>query len=156
MAANALKKITTRAKQIYKSGGTWKAAIKKAGAEYRSGKVSGTKKKSKRKSLVRRVRRLHRAEGAAIKKLGRAKRRRRVGGTLSAGASGGIMGVGSTFRAAAIGGLSTSQHIAHAKEKIAGEIGRAEMSKFKAKTKRMKRKIAKRISALKSRFRKLC
>jgi hypothetical protein len=156
MAANALKKITTRAKQIYKSGGTWKAAIKKAGAEYRSGKVSGTKKKSKRKSLVKRVRRLHRAEGAAIKKLGRAKRRRRVGATLSAGASGGIMGLRSTQMAAAIGGLSTSQHIAHAKSQLLEQIGWAEAQKYSAKTKRAKRKIGKKVSALKSKFRKLC
>ena len=156
MAASALKKITTRAKQIrHAHGGTWKAAIKKAGAEYRSGKIAGTKKSS-RKKAVRRIKKYHAAEGRAIRKLGRAKRRRRVGGTMSAGASSGIMGVRSTFNAAAIGGLTTSQHIHHAKEKIAAEIGRAEMSKFKAKTKRTKRKITKRISALKSRFRKLC
>ena len=157
MAKFSIKKITTRAKQIRKAhGGTWAAAVKKAGAEHRAGKrVSGTKKSS-RKKIVRRIKRYHAKEGAAIKRLGRRPRRRRVGATLSAGASGGIMGVNSTFRAAAIGGLTTSQHIAHAKEKIAGEIGRAEMTKFKAKTKRAKRKIAKRISALKSRFRKLC
>jgi hypothetical protein len=44
---NALKKITTRAKQIYKSGGTWMAAIRKSGAEYRTGKISGVRKKKK-------------------------------------------------------------------------------------------------------------
>ena len=40
--SNTLKKITTRAKQIYAKGGTWKGAIKKAGAEYRG---SGKRKK---------------------------------------------------------------------------------------------------------------
>ncbi len=47
MAANALKKITNRAKEIVrKSPGTkWVNAVKKAGAEYRSGKISGVKKK---------------------------------------------------------------------------------------------------------------
>lgn len=138
MASNTLSKITTRAKAIRRiHGGTWKAAVKKAGAEYRAGKISGTKKKKskKRRAIVKTVKRLHRAEGKAIKRLG---------------------GVSSTFMAAAIGRLSTSQHIAHAKEKIAAEIGRAEMSKFKAKTKRTKNKISRRIATLKSRFRKLC
>jgi hypothetical protein len=138
MAANALKKITTRAKQIYKKGGTWKTAIKKAGAEYRGGKkVSGTKKKKspKRKAAVRRVKRLHRAEGRAIKKLG---------------------GVASTFTAAALGGLTSSQLVSRAKEKIAIEIGKAEVSKFRATKARAKKKVAKRISALKSKYRKLC
>jgi len=39
---NALKKITTRAKQLRKKqpGISWKSAIKKAGAEYRTGKKS--------------------------------------------------------------------------------------------------------------------
>lgn len=47
MAATALKKITTRAKQIRKKhpGKSWKAAIKQAGAEYRGGKISGVRKK---------------------------------------------------------------------------------------------------------------
>jgi hypothetical protein len=47
MAANALKKITTRAKQIRKAhpGTSWKGAVKKAGAEYRAGKKTPAKKK---------------------------------------------------------------------------------------------------------------
>jgi hypothetical protein len=139
MASSALKWITTRAKQIYKKGGTWKTAIKKAGAEYRSGKkVSGTKKKrkpAKRRAAVRRVKKLHRAEGKAIKQL---------------------RGVRSTFAAAALGRVTTSQLISSAKEKIGMEIGRAEVSKFRAAKKSAKKKIAKRIAALKTRFRKLC
>jgi hypothetical protein len=154
MAASALKKITTRAKQIYKKGGTWKTAIKKAGAEYRGGKkVSGVKKS--RKKTVRRIKALHAAEGRAIRKL-RGVKRRKVSGTLSAGASGGIMGVRSTFQAAAIGGVSVSQHLAHARRKIEHEIGAAEVRKFVAKKKSAKKKIAKKITALKSQFRKLC
>jgi len=43
--SNTLKKITTRAKQIYAKGGTWRGAIKKAGAEYR-----GAKHKTKKRS----------------------------------------------------------------------------------------------------------
>jgi hypothetical protein len=49
--SNTLKKITTRAKQIYAKGGTWRGAIKKAGAEYR-----GSKHKTK-KRVVRNKRR---------------------------------------------------------------------------------------------------
>jgi hypothetical protein len=137
MAANALKKITARAKQIYKKGGTWKTAIKKAGAEYRGGKkVSGTKKKkSARRAVVKRVKSLHRAEGRAIKKLGSAS---------------------SAFVTAAMGRLSTAQHISHAKQKIMSLIGVSESRKFAAKTKRAKNKIARRIRELKSKYNKLC
>jgi hypothetical protein len=141
MASSALKKITTRAKHIRRiHGGTWKTAIKKAGAEYRAGKIHGVKKriagkKKSRKKIVRRVKALHAAEGKAIRRLG---------------------GVRSTFQAAAIGGLTTAQHLAHAKKKIVHDIATAEAHKFTAKTKTAKRKISKRVTALKSKYRKLC
>jgi hypothetical protein len=50
MASNALKKITTRAKQIRKAhpGTSWKGAVKKAGAEYRAGKKPAKRKKASR------------------------------------------------------------------------------------------------------------
>lgn len=147
MASTTLKKITARAKHIRKMhGGTWKAAVKKAGADYRAGKL-GSVKKSARKKVIKKVRKYHAAEGRALRKLS---------GTLSAGASQGIMGVRSTFQAAAIGGLSPSQHMAHARKKLEHEIGAAETRKFVAKKKSAKRKIAKRITELKRRFRKLC
>lgn len=46
--ANALKKIITRAKQIAKAHPSmqWKSAVKKAGAEYRGGKIKKTRKKA--------------------------------------------------------------------------------------------------------------
>jgi hypothetical protein len=128
-----LKKITTRAKSIYKKGGTWKGAIKKAGAEYRSGKKIGrvvrmkTKKRRKvgsarkRSTTVRRIKRLHSAEGRAIHSLG-----------------------------------SVSHHISNAKKILEHEIGKLETQKFVAKKKATKRKISKRIAEKKSRFRKLC
>jgi hypothetical protein len=49
MAANALKKITTRAKQIRKKqpGKSWKSAVKQAGAEYRAGKKTPVRRKRK-------------------------------------------------------------------------------------------------------------
>ena len=138
--SSTLKKITTRAKHIRRThGGTWKAAVKKAGAEYRSGKIHGAKKTARKKTARR----------APAK-------RRRISGTLSAGGSSGIQGVKTTFLAAAIGGLTTAQHIAHAKKRIVNEIAAAEAHKFQAKTKTAKRKIQKRVTALKSRYRKLC
>jgi hypothetical protein len=134
--AGALKKITTRAKQIYAKGGTWKAAIKKAGAEYR-----GSKKK-------------------------KPARKRRVSGTLSAGASNGVgrvkrrrkvSGIDSSFATAAFSGVkSTAHHIAAAKQTLAGEIGILEVKKFKAVKKSDKNKIAKKIAAKKTQYRKLC
>lgn len=56
-ANGALKKITTRAKAIYKSGGSWAAAIKKSSAEYRGGKKSSPKRKAapKRRAAPRRA-----------------------------------------------------------------------------------------------------
>jgi hypothetical protein len=155
-AGSALKKINARVKHLAKlhPGKKRVTLQKQAGAEYRAGKLGGVKKS--RKKTVRRIKALHAAEGRAIRKLRGVKRRRRLSGTLSAGASSGIMGVRSTFQAAAIGGLSTAQHLAHAKKKIEQEIGAAEVRKFVAKKKTVKRKISKRIAELKSRFRKLC
>jgi hypothetical protein len=46
MAANALKKITAKAKQIRKAhGGSWKSAVKQAGKLYREGRISGSRPK---------------------------------------------------------------------------------------------------------------
>lgn len=71
---NVLKQITTKAKKIYKRGGTWKAAIKKAGAAFRAKKKRAPAKRRKkavaRKRIIHRVKKLHSAEGRAIKSLG--------------------------------------------------------------------------------------
>jgi hypothetical protein len=80
MASTALKKITTRAKQIYKKGGTWKTAIKKAGAEYRG----------------------------SHKKKSAPKKRRKVSGTLSAGSRPASYAVGKVRRRKKVGSLSDS------------------------------------------------
>lgn len=50
--SSTLKKITARAKQIRKGSKTitWKTAVKKAGAEYRAGKISGKKSAVKKVS----------------------------------------------------------------------------------------------------------
>jgi hypothetical protein len=135
MAGSALKKITTRAKAIRRlHGGSWKAAIKKAGAEYRGGKKMGSTHRkakhhkrmgavrpSKRKSVIRKVKAYHAAEGRAIKSLG-----------------------------------SVSHHMAQAKSQLKEQIGWAEAQKFAASKKSTKRKIGKRIAALKSQYRKFC
>ena len=52
--SNTLKKITNRAKQIYAKGGTWRGAIKKAGAEYRGSGIKKRSTRSKRKKTTRR------------------------------------------------------------------------------------------------------
>jgi len=54
MATNALKKITTRAKQIRKKhpGKSWKVAVKDAGREYRAGKKKAPAKKRRKVSGV--------------------------------------------------------------------------------------------------------
>lgn len=51
---------------------------------------------------------------------------------------------------------SVSYHTGHAKSLILQQIEKAEGQKFTAKKKSSKRKIGKRIAALKARFRKLC
>jgi hypothetical protein len=141
MAAGALKKITTRAKQIYKKGGTWKTAIKKAGAEYR-----GEKKKTKRR-VSGTLSDSPRPSGYSIGRVKKKRARRRVSGTLSDGAR------PATY---SIGGLSAAHHIGKAKLKIGEAIARAELRKFQAKKKSLKNKIGKGITALKAKYRKLC
>jgi hypothetical protein len=157
MAANALKKITTRAKQIYKKGGTWKTAIKKAGAEYRSGRVKKRRKVSGTLS-----------SGGSNGVMGlRRKKRRKVSGTLSSSGSNGVMGVrrkkrrvgavtSSLMSDAAISGLTATQHLNKAKQKLDIIIGDLYTKIFKAKTKVAKRKLGKKMTELKSKYRKLC
>jgi hypothetical protein len=73
MAVNALKKITTRAKQIRRAhpGKSWKSAVKQAGAEYRGAKAA-PRKKAARKKTARKVVRKKAVSGVP-------KRKRRVG-----------------------------------------------------------------------------
>ena len=122
---NALKKITTRAKQIYAKGGTWRGAIKKAGAEYRGGKRTKTKKRvvrSKRRKITR---------------------RRKVAAVWP-------VAVGSASMSGTISG-----HLSQAKAMIADRIADKERQKFVTKLKRNKRKIQKEIGELKRQYRKL-
>ena len=124
--SNTLKKITTRAKQIYAKGGTWKGAIKKAGAEYRGGKRSSTKKRR------------------SVKRKRVTTRRRKVAAVWPAAVAG----------SASMGG-SISGHLSQAKAMIADRIADKERQKFVTKLKRNKRKIQKEIASLKRQYRKL-
>lgn len=77
--ANALKKITTRAKQLKKRnpGKKWKTLVKQAGAEYRSGKLKTTRKRkpaAKKRKPVRRKPARRRVSSASA--VGTVKRRR--------------------------------------------------------------------------------
>lgn len=132
--SNTLKKITTRAKQIYAKGGTWRGAIKKAGAEYR-----GTKKH--RRSTTKKH------------------RRKKVGIVWPAGVGGNVTKsrshtdknrITNNFQIGTISG-----HLSEAKKMIADKIAAKEVQKFTTKLKRNKRKIQKEISALKKQYRKL-
>jgi hypothetical protein len=154
-AGSALKKINARVKHLARlhPGKKRVTLQKQAGAEYRAGKLGGVKS---RRKTVKKIKRLHAAEGRAIRKLRGVKKRRRISGTLSAGASSGIMGVRSTANAAAIGGLTASQHLAHARKKIADEIARWEVLKFKATKRSIKNRMSKHIREAKSKYRKLC
>ena len=68
MASNTLSKITARAKQIRKAKPkmAWTAAVKEAGAEYRSGKLTGAKKK-KVGDIKTVAKRVHKAAKSAAK-----------------------------------------------------------------------------------------
>jgi hypothetical protein len=130
---SALQKIVKRAKELSRSGKgmSWKAAIKKASAEYRQGhmgaarssrpKKAARKRKArtiKRKRAIRKLKKIHRAEGHALQ---------------------------------AIGALK-SQVRARIRESIAVKAGKRELAKRKTE----KRKLTKEISKLKKDFRAYC
>lgn len=123
--SNTLKKITTRAKQIYAKGGTWRGAIKKAGAEYRG---SGLKTKRRHSTTKKH-------------------RRKKVGVVWPAAVAG--------YHKKNEHPDTISHHVNMAKKIIADKIAAKEVQKFTTKLKRNKRKIQKEISALKKQYRKL-
>jgi hypothetical protein len=128
MASAALKKITTKAKKIYKRGGTWRQAIKKAGAEYRSGKLGKvvrmkTRRRAttkKRKRIVKKIRRLHRAEGRAIRSLGT------------------VAGIKSQL-----------------KKRLKEKLAKGMLSHYEARTKPQKKRISKRLTVIKRELKNL-
>ena len=120
--ANALKKITARAKQLDKKGGTWRGAIKKAGAEYRSGKKVGSVRKSKRKASPR-------------------KRRRAVSSVSHTAVSGGVTG--------SIGSAKTFIR-GKLKDQLSALLLQQALTKGKMKRRALAKKIAKKKSELKN------
>lgn len=133
MSTTTLKKITTRAKAIYKKGGKWQTAIKKAGAEYRSGKISRVKKKRK---------------PAKRKKVGAVKRkaapRKRVGAAPRKRARPAKRAVG-----------SVASHTSAARRILEEQLAWNLLNISLAKTKMPKRKLQKRSAALKRKLKGL-
>lgn len=132
---SALTKIITRAKQIrklHKNAKEWKACVKQAGAEYRSGKkVSGTKA---RKSAPKKK--------AATRTKSAPKKKRATP----------AHGHAHTHSPA---GKSTAHLKAELRNRYKQSLATALLSHALTKQKRGKKKISKRITALKADLRKL-
>lgn len=124
--ASLLKRITNRAKEIRRrSGGSWKAALKKAGSEFKGMKSTPAKRRSVTRKKVRGV--------ATVSKSHVDKNK-----------------ITNNFQ---IG--SVASHISAAKKLIADKIADKERLKFLARLKSDKRRIGKEISELKKQYRKL-
>jgi hypothetical protein len=125
MASTALKKITTRAKQIRKKhpGKAWKTAVKEAGREYREGGIG----KVKRKKV-----------GAVRKSTSkvRAKKSTKVRGTVGAV-------------------HTVAQHLSAAKAGLKEQLAWGLLARDQAKTKTAKRKVAKRLVEVRRKLRAL-
>jgi hypothetical protein len=124
---SALKKITTRAKQLYKQGGSWKSAIKKAGAEYRGKKrkVSGvrTKKTHHKKTRHKRL--------GATREIGKDRLdNKRVNIT--------------------VGSITAAQAKSVIRSRTKDSLATALLQRDMARTKTAKRKISKKITSLRS------
>ena len=135
MAKFSIKQITTRAKQIYKKGGTWQSAIKKAGAEYRGKKRSGSKVSRKKKvSGVKRKTTTRKKRVGAIRTNRDGVDRKRVNVTI---------GSVQHHKSALKSGI---------KSRIETKAGRRELAIKKNERKKLTREIAK----LKKDYRALC
>jgi hypothetical protein len=141
--ANALKKITTRAKQLQKKhpNSKWVSLVKKAGAEYRAGKlgaaVGARKKKTARKKVTHKRRKIS----------GVTKRARLIKTAKKSHAI-----EGRALEQLASLGAVKSQAKKIIGSKLAGALMRREM----AGTKTAKRKAAKVVGALKRDYKKFC
>jgi hypothetical protein len=132
MANTALKKITIRAKAIRRAapGKSWKSAIKQAGSEYRTGKISGVKKRrspAKRKKV-----------GAKYKVYHEVKR---VGSVKSKG------------RGFTVG--SINQHKAAARHQVKERLAWMLLARDSAKTKTERKKLGKKVMELRKEYRNL-
>lgn len=134
MSTTTLKKITGRAKAIYKKGGTWQGAIKKAGAEYRSGKISGVKKKKKAPAKRKRVGAVKR-KAAPRKRVGAPPRKRSRPATRAIG--------------------SVASHTAAAARLVKEQLAWNLLNITQAKKKTVKRKLQKKSAVLKRKLKAL-
>lgn len=166
-AGSALKKINARAKQICNSTGcAYRAAQKKAGAEYRAGHLGRvvTMHKKKRKAKRRKVSGLQ--TGVLYNSLGKGTAARAA--VISGRPHNGMIGGGGhssddgyfpdhySAIGSPVGMGGVKRVLAHAKKILEHNIGKLETKKFVTKKKSAKKKIAKRITEMKSKFRKLC
>jgi len=148
MANTALKKITTRARQIRKAHPSmqWKNAIKKAGAEYRSGskKTGGVKKKKvyQTGSSVKRNDSLRKAKKPGVRRSAtgrkyteRRKNRSDLPGKLT--------------------GVSAATLKSELKGRLKESLGKQLVRRELATTKRDKKKIQKTVLATKLQLRRL-
>jgi hypothetical protein len=147
MAANALKKITTRAKQIRKKqpGKSWKAAVKQAGAEYRAGKKTPVRRKRK-------------ASVGAIKR-SPAKRKRSVGTkpkfkvVHEVRRVSGLTYKGGSVKLAGVGSISQTKSVL--KRQLGQQAGWLEVMISSAKTKPKKKALRKKKAAIVSELNRL-
>ena|ERR1700679_927757 len=147
MATNALKKITTRAKQIRKKqpGKSWKSAVKQAGAEYRAGKKAPARKRSgggakKRKARVGTVKR------------STAKRKSRVGTKPKykviheVRRMAGLTYKGGSVKLAGVGSIAQTKSVL--KKQLGQQAGWLEVMISSAKTKPKKKALRKKKAAI--------
>lgn len=149
MANNALKKITTRAKQLQKKhpNTKWTSLIKKAGAEYRNGSIGTTRKKSTRKPKKKN----YRQTGTSNRKNDEARHAKKPGKRKGyyerrknrSDAPGKLTGVS----AASLG--------AELKRRLVEKIDANVVRKYHATKKPLKRKYQKVISETKTKLRRL-
>ncbi len=132
---SALKKITTRAKAIFKKGGSWKGAIKKASSEYRQGKIAGARKSKTRKRK---------------KAVGKVKHKRKRVGSASPHRD----GIDRKRVDISIG--SVAHHKSMAKKGLGHQLLSALKSREMATTKTARRKAQTRINKIKKEYRALC
>lgn len=152
--SNALKKITTRAKQLRKKhpNSKWTSLIKKAGAEYRNGKLgSATRKKVAKKkrspnrqtgtsSTVYDKRRSARAPGKRRSASGRSYTERRKNRSDAPGK---------------LTGVSASTLKSELKNRYKESLGKQLVRRELAPNKRARKKVQKQVLATKLQLRKL-
>lgn len=144
-ASPALSKITARAKQIRRSSPKtkWASAIKQASADYRAGRLGAIKlieKGETKKTKVKKTYRVNRTTKGRFKGTTAVGSISRINGSKQA-----VNGIGQT-----IAGLKSS-----IRQKLETQLGNTYVTLNKTKGKMKRRKVQKRITAIKSQLRKM-